>query len=256
MRNCSSFSKLLVAGLACLAAAAVGGVLYASADDEKPKGENGLVLKAEKELTPFHLYKVKFEAGKTYTIDMIAQTLGFDPYLRLQDDAGKVLAQDDDSGEGLNARIVFPCSKSGTYQVIATAYRGNQAGKYQLTVRAAKSVPVAAVRLALKEGMAKFEGKLTAADARDRVRKNSACKILTLKMAAGKTYQLDMVSKRVDSYLRLENADGEELAHDDDGGGFPNARITFECSKDGTYRIIATTFVGGMGEFTLTVQER
>ena len=77
-----------------------------------------------------------------------------------------------------------------------------------------------------------------------------------VKLSAGFTYTIDMVSVEIDSYLILEDEKGNILAEDDDGGGFPNARIVFRAPEDGTYRIIATTFPPNQtGNYTLTVRE-
>jgi hypothetical protein len=84
---------------------------------------------------------------------------------------------------------------------------------------------------------------------------NKPHKVHEVKMAAGKSYQIDLVSGNFDSFLRLEDEDGKQLAQDDDGGGFPNARIMFKAPKDGMYRIIATTFDGKTGAYTLTVKK-
>jgi len=66
--------------------------------------------------------------------------------------------------------------------------------------------------------------------------------------------------EQIDPFRRLLNPDGKQVAADDDGGGFPNARITYKADQDGTYKIIATTFMPGKtgaetGKFTLTVNE-
>ena len=53
--------------------------------------------------------------------------------------------------------------------------------------------------------------------------------------------------------IGLENGAGNQLANDDDSGDGLNARVIFNCTQDGNYRIVATTFVGGTGPFTLTV---
>jgi hypothetical protein len=103
--------------------------------------------------------------------------------------------------------------------------------------------------------------QLTNADPFDKVRVKSRAKTYTVNLTAGKTYQIDMTSTVIDSYLRLENPAGQEVAKDDDSGGFPNARIVYPCSQTGEYRIIATTFAAGgtgapTGPFTLKVQER
>jgi thiol-disulfide isomerase/thioredoxin len=105
----------------------------------------------------------------------------------------------------------------------------------------------------------KIKAELTADDPMDTIRKGSHAKTYEYKMEAGKAYQIDMVSlvdnpNKFDPYLRLEDASGKRLAEDDDGGGFPNARITFMPRKTGTYKIIATTFQPGMtGKYVLTV---
>jgi tetratricopeptide (TPR) repeat protein len=80
-----------------------------------------------------------------------------------------------------------------------------------------------------------------------------------VKLQAGKTYVIDMVSpdpKALDPYLVLRDATGTKLAEDDDSGGGLNARITFRAAQDGTFRIQATSYNAGRGAFTLTVREQ
>src|SRR5262249_42188265 len=100
-------------------------------------------------------------------------------------------------------------------------------------------------------------GELTKDDPFDKVRAKSHCKTYKFMMAKDKTYQIDMKSKELDSFLRLEDSTGKQLAMDDDGGGFPDARIVFTAPKDDTYVIICTTFGGGeTGKFNLTVAQQ
>jgi serine protease Do len=82
-------------------------------------------------------------------------------------------------------------------------------------------------------------------------------KVEEVKLTAGATYtiELNTTDKGVDPFLILEDEKGKELARDDDGGGFPNARIVFSAPSDGTYRIICTTFnPNETGAYTLTVR--
>jgi thiol-disulfide isomerase/thioredoxin len=100
------------------------------------------------------------------------------------------------------------------------------------------------------------QGKLTDDDPRDKLIQKSPHKVHEIKLEAGKTYRIDMTSNEIDSYLRLEDKDGKRLAQDDDGGGFPHARIIFKATEDETYRVIATCFPGGKqlaGAYTLSV---
>jgi hypothetical protein len=58
----------------------------------------------------------------------------FDAYLRLENSKKEQLAQDDDSGGNLNARIIFTTREDGVYRVIATTYRPDATGKFQLRI--------------------------------------------------------------------------------------------------------------------------
>jgi hypothetical protein len=211
------------------------------ADDEKDKAQKH----------PCKIFTVDLKSGQNYKIDMVSKEI--DSFLRLEDAAGKELAKDDDSGGFVNARINFHCPTAGAYRVICTTFGGGT-GAFTLTIQEATIAKAA--QLPLNDGMAKVEAKLTAMDAADAVQTHSLCKVYAVKLAKGKSYQIDMMSTDVDSFLRLEDSTGKELAKDDDSGDGSNARIQFSCPENGEYRIIATTFFGGMGSFALTVKEK
>jgi tetratricopeptide (TPR) repeat protein len=79
-------------------------------------------------------YHLKMTAGKTYMIDM--SSAQFDTYLRLEDDKGKVLAENDDiSPQNLNSRILFNCKENGSYRIVATSFKERGTGSYLLTIR-------------------------------------------------------------------------------------------------------------------------
>jgi hypothetical protein len=103
-----------------------------------------------------------------------------------------------------------------------------------------------------------FEKKdrLTAEDPRDEVQKSCQRKVYTLRMSPASIYTIDLASKKMDSFLRLEDSTGKQLASDHDGAGHLDARIVFRPDKEDTYRIIATTFKPDQtGPFTLTVRQ-
>ncbi|MBI3823532.1 MAG: PPC domain-containing protein [Planctomycetes bacterium] len=86
-------------------------------------------------VTRDHYYSVltvKFEAGKTYRIDHRSDD--FDAFLFLEDPLGNVLAQDDDSGGGFNARIIHKAAATGNYRIIATSLKAKETGKFSLEV--------------------------------------------------------------------------------------------------------------------------
>lgn len=78
------------------------------------------------------IFQVKFEAGKTYQIDL--ESRAFDAYLRLEGPTGQTLAQDDDGGEGLNSRIIIQAPQTGIFRVFAQ-HLGGGYGAFTLKVR-------------------------------------------------------------------------------------------------------------------------
>jgi hypothetical protein len=100
----------------------------------------------------------------------------------------------------------------------------------------------------------KVEGKLSPDDAKDKVQTKSPHQVHPMKMKGGQTYQIDLVSQAFDAFLRVEDESGKQLAFDDDSGGGLNSRLYFKAPKDGSYRLIATSFDGKAGPYTLTAK--
>jgi hypothetical protein len=74
-------------------------------------------------------YQLTGAAGST-TIEMASF---FDTYLLLYDSSWTLLTWDDDSGFGLNSRIVYPLVSGQTYYIEATTYSSAVTGAYNLT---------------------------------------------------------------------------------------------------------------------------
>jgi hypothetical protein len=77
-------------------------------------------------------YVIDLEAGRTY--DILLEGPQFDSYLRLADLNGRIIQEDDDSGGGLNSRIIFTPVETKSYLVVATTLGGGF-GPYTLTLR-------------------------------------------------------------------------------------------------------------------------
>jgi len=201
-------------------------------------------------------YKVKLKAGVAYTIDLISTD--FDTYLRLEDEAGVQLAVDDDGGEGLDARIVYTPTRSGTYRILATSYK-RATGRFTLTVSAPGFSPAdgAGIAVELQDGSAVINDRLAATDALDSSRTASYRKVFLVKLRAGKECTVFLKSNQVDAYLRIEDARGKEIARDDDSGGGHDARIVFVPRSNAVFRIIATSFdERATGVFSLSIGQR
>jgi uncharacterized protein (TIGR03067 family) len=73
---------------------------------------------------------------------------------------------------------------------------------------------------------------------------------------ANKTYVIDMkrpAGSSIDPYLTLYDPGGKAVAFDDDGGGFPNARIVHRAARAGRYRVMCSGFGATFGAYTLSV---
>ncbi len=77
--------------------------------------------------------EVKLSANSTYIIEL--NSVQFDTFIIVEDTAGKQLAEDDDSGGDLNARLEFRPPSDGTYRIIITSFQPSAIGNYALTIR-------------------------------------------------------------------------------------------------------------------------
>jgi hypothetical protein len=206
---------------------------------------------------PCKTFMVKLKKGKTYLIDMVSND--FDAYLRLENGKGGPLAEDDDSGGDLNAQIIYSPDADGDFKIVATRFdAASGTGAFKLTVRNLSNAYKTGKAVPFKEGQLKIEGKLTNDDPVDIVGPKQRHKIHTVKMMVGRTYTIDMSSDNFDTFLRLMDGQFRKLAEDDDSGGGNNgtdSRIVFMPKTDGDYHIVATTFDGQIGDYTLTVRE-
>jgi Bacterial pre-peptidase C-terminal domain len=97
---------------------------------------------------------------------------------------------------------------------------------------------------------------LAASDPMDSRLTKSPCKTYAVALTEGKTYQIDLSSKFFDSFLRLEDAKGKQVAFNDDADASTfDARIVYKATQTGEYRIIAASADGKLGRFDLSVVE-
>ncbi|MEO7358753.1 MAG: Ig-like domain-containing protein, partial [Gemmatimonadaceae bacterium] len=194
-------------------------------------------------------YELNLNARSTVRMDMISSVV--DSYLLLLDNNGKLVAQDDDAGAGVNAHIEVQL-EAGHYFLLANAGIG-QVGNYRLDVE----VPVdpCAVTKTININTT-ITNTLTSAD----------CTVggtgpipntqrWLLNVATAGPIQIDMLSSAVDAYLVLQNATtGAVLAENDDAAiGTTDARIAANFPV-GQYIINATTYdFNETGAYALTV---
>lgn len=101
-----------------------------------------------------------------------------------------------------------------------------------------------------------FQDQLTARDPFNPYRPGTHARRYSMMLYLNKTYRIDLISNAFDTYLILEDPQGQVVAEDDDSGGNLNACILFTCPRTGIYRIVCTSFAAGAGgPFLLRVQE-
>jgi len=107
-----------------------------------------------------------------------------------------------------------------------------------------------------EDGTLRVEGELTKDDPKDKAIKQSPAKTYDYEIKKGAIVVIDLKSAAFDSYLRLENPSGKQVAANDDAE--PNtldSRIVYKAPAAGTYKIVATCLPEGkVGKFTLTAR--
>jgi tetratricopeptide (TPR) repeat protein len=75
----------------------------------------------------------------------------------------------------------------------------------------------------------------------------------TFEGTAGSTVTIRLRSEAFDTVMALLGPDGAELATNDDADRSLNSRIVYELPSDGTYTVLARSFGGNGGDYTVTV---
>jgi CHAT domain-containing protein len=132
----TSLCTALVGGVSAAGRAAP--VLVAQQSARTPQTVTGRLDQTSDQLddgTYYETHTFSGTAGETLTFDLVSDE--FDAYLILESPTGEWIAQDDDGGEGTNARIVLTLPSTGTYTLVVNTYGPGETGTYQLQVQAA-----------------------------------------------------------------------------------------------------------------------
>lgn len=176
--------------------------------------------------------RITLLAGTTYVFDVLGSSADDlpgqlsleDPYLFLRNGFGTILTRDDDSGIGLNARIYFTPSATGTYFLDIQESGLDAQGTYSLRVNAAPVVGSLAVGQTVT-GNIEFAGDIDQ---------------YAIQLTAGVPYVISLVGTTLaDPLLELTDANGAVLDWDDDGGAGLDSQIHFTPAVTGTYYLVA-----------------
>ena len=218
-------------------------------------------------------YSLDLAAGETVTIDIDATSLtpasSLDSYLRLFDSAGNEIASNDDDGSSFDSLLSYTASVAGSYVVGVSGY-GNadydpliagsgttagSAGTYTLRVDRAEIEPpvddppdtgtdepndslATATSLTVALGQAEVVGTIG-----DGAHADADVDLYSISLIAGDTIDIDIdaqtrtAASTLDSFLRLFDATGVELAFNDDDGSSFDSLLSYTVEASGTYLI-------------------
>lgn len=206
-------------------------------------------------------YVLNIAMPGSYTIDLVSSSSSaYDPYLVLLQNGMQVEANDDGGGypNSRISRFLAP----GSYIVRVSSFRRGPVGpaSYTLTVSGGGGMAVGMPMggAVLYPGVP-VSGTMMPGLPMDPSHGRPYIDY-TLSIPMPGTYQIDMVSassSALDPYLYLLQ-NGVQLETNDDGGGYPNARIT-RFLAPGVYTVRAASFRRGHvgpAPFTVSVQRR
>ncbi|GGD55092.1 hypothetical protein GRI62_03675 [Erythrobacter arachoides] len=198
-------------------------------------------------------FRVSVPANSVMQIDVLT-TSELDPIVTVTDaGTGETLAEDDDGGDNLNARVRIPGEARGRNIVIAVdSYDSTwvedgetYGGTFDLRLSNSTFVPhrTRAVTYGARES-----GTMNAGEANT----------YTFRAAAGDRVEIALISAEggtLDPYLELQDASGQVLVSNDDSNGL-NSYINHVFADAGTYTIAAKGYGSSTGDYVLRVRDR
>ncbi len=205
-------------------------------------------------------YRITIRQPGTLTINL--ESGDFDPYLYLLDAKNQVVASDNNSGGGTNARIRQEVTP-GVYTILANAFNVST-GRYSLradftpqggtpTAPPRPTSPGCPARTLELNREVSGTFSSTACTVRQIVGSgtdSTPADQYRLTLTQRDSVTIDLRSPAFDPYLILLDGNYRELARDDDSGEGNSARIT-RTLEAGTYFVLAKAFVSGQGTYYL-----
>ena len=198
---------------------------------------------------PHEPYRLNLTQGQRISVRLESED--FDPMLRIghapYGTFDELAVNDDGPSMGLNALLNFTAPRTGTYYVHVLSVDGEHGA---FTLLAEEAAPLAAP-VPVTAG-APVDGELTEKSAigMGSVRADR----YGLSAQSGQAYEISLVASDFDAYLAVYDANGQELATDDDSLGDLNASLVFIPEADGEYIIEARGLSDSAGTYTLSVE--
>jgi len=183
---------------------------------------------------------IKFDAVQdvTYVMQTFEGDSGLDTVITVYDADGLELDEDDDGGDGLFSRLEFTPDADGVYYVAVRGYSAGEVGAYRVSVvTASLSADAYEVDNTLENAVDIVVG---ASAQTHSIHEVSDEDWMVFEATAGETYVIETHAGSLyfDTELALYDADGNELAYDDDGGLGLFSRISYTPAVSGDVYVL------------------
>ncbi|WP_292995946.1 pre-peptidase C-terminal domain-containing protein [Nitrosomonas sp.] len=195
-------------------------------------------------------FQVSLAAGQTYEFRLNSAGLSGlgDPQLSLFDGSGSLLTSNNDGDDGLNSRIIYTPSKSGTYYLGAGDHLTNT-GDYTIAAAllASDDYPASIAT----SGVVTVGGSTTGT-----IESSSDQDWFQVSLVAGQTYEFRLNSAGLsglgDPQLSLFDGSGSLLTSNNDGDDGLNSHIVYTPSKSGTYYLGTGDHLTSTGDYVVS----
>ena len=219
----------------------LGRSVSSALNNRSPEGDDG---------QRFQQFRLNLAAGQRISIR--AESDDFDTVATIGNETFGMFEElgrnDDGPGMGLNSLLNFTAPKAGTYAIRVMSI-SEATGRFSLDVQ--ESEPLA-------EPTAFVVGESVDGRLNDKTAVglgNVQADRYALQAEEGKAYEISVESNDFDSYLAVYDAEGNEVASDDDSGGDLNASTVFVPSVAGTYVVEARGLSNAEGSYRLSIEE-
>ncbi|MBI5958934.1 MAG: PPC domain-containing protein [Chloroflexi bacterium] len=189
-------------------------------------------------------YRFEGRRGDVITTTLSTEAGDLDPLLKLADASLTVIKEDDDTGDGSEARIAaFTLPADGMYYLLATSSEkrgGGTSGDFAIKLDGRAGI-VGGRALEIAYG-ATMTGQLD---------NQTVSEEYVFIGQQGDVVRIAMqrVSSDLDSLVTLYDSDRKQITFDDDGGGSQDAVINdFTLPRDGMYILVASRFDREQGQ--------
>lgn len=190
-----------------------------------------------------------FEAAKGQQVVVDMRSTAFDPYVGLRSPSDETWENDDYEGDSARSLVSMDLPESGTYKIVATSYKPDMVGTYDISVRLDHGEEHVATGKRVERGELQ--------DGDQTLRNGEYADVFEFVGRPGMHVNLDVESTAFDTFLILAPPVGDNVENDDAEGAAGHSVIDTVLNEAGTYRIAVTSFKPGeTGRYTLTIDQK